>query len=182
MDTQMMMVLAAVAVAVLALGLWAYERRRRTQALRQTFGDTYDHVVSERGRREAEAHLVDRKLKFEKANIRPLSAGDRDRYLELWRGIQARFVDNPTQAVGEADFLCQEVMRVRGYPTADPDQRLADVAIGHPEIVDHYRTACEVAHRGERANTEELRQAVVHYRALFDDLLAVHETEPALKR
>jgi hypothetical protein len=130
---------------------------------------------------KAQAELQAQKKRFDKADIHPLSPADQARYLELWKGIQSRFVDDPVVAVGEADFLVSEVMRLRGYSAADFDQRVADVALAHPHLLDHYRDACQVAARSRTgtADTEDLRKAVVHYRALMDDLLEVHETAPA---
>lgn len=118
---------------------------------------------------------------FAKAQLRALSAADRDRFLAEWQSAQAHFVDSPTAAIEEADRLIDEVMRLRGYPVGDATQRLADVAIGHPHLLDHYRGAFELARRSREggAGTEELRQAMVHYRALFEDLLEIRQPELA---
>ena len=186
MDTsQVAFILVAALVVIGVAAFWTLLRRRRSEALQRTFGSSYDRAVERHGSRaRAEADLEARQRRFEKAQIRALAEADRNRYLELWRGIQARFVDNPAAAVGEADYLVAEVMRVRGYPAGDFEQRLADVAIGHPHLVGHYRGACEISERSRngRASTEDLRQALVHYRALFDDLLSAREREAAAVR
>jgi hypothetical protein len=177
-------VIIAAAVVVVALivavGVMANRRRR----LRNSFGAVYDDMVGAKGSRKAEAELAAHKTRFDRAHIRALSAADRERYLELWKGIQARFVDSPMAAVGEAEFLVSEVMRLRGYPAADHEQRLADVALAHPHLLDHYREACDVAARSRKgdANTEDQRRAFVHYRALMDDLLDVGVSEPVAVR
>lgn len=173
---------AGVVVLALVVGLWVGERARRRRALRARFGPTYDHAVERYGSRSrAEAELRERERRFEKAHLRPLTDAERERYAEMWRTTQARFVDDPAAAVGEADFLVSEVMRLRGYPAGDFEQRLADVAVGHPQLVDHYRDAWHVAERRRAgtASTEDLRQALVHYRALFDELLEVRARELA---
>jgi hypothetical protein len=133
------------------------------------------------GTSKADAELAARERRFAKAQLRPLSAADRDRFLALWQSAQARFVDSPTAAIHDADRLIEDVMRERGYPVGDAAQRLADVASGHPHLLDHYRGAREVALRSREpgADTEELRQAVVHYRALFEDLLEIQQPEAA---
>jgi hypothetical protein len=185
MDQQNLVLIAVVAaIALLAvLGFVMMSRKRSTRRLQQAFGSEYGRAVSEQGRTKAEKELLARKDRFDRAQVRELSDEDRRRYTDLWHAIQNRFVDSPPAAVNEADQLVAEVMRMRGYPAGDLDQRLADVAIGHPGLVDHYRSACTIADhgRGGRADTEEMRQALVHYRALFEELLAVGRpavTEP----
>ena len=140
----------------------------------------YERAVEQHGgAARAEKELKLREKLFEKAHIQDLSAADRERYGAQWQSLQSRFVDSPAAAVVEADTLVGEVMRVRGYPAVDLDQRLADVAVGHPALVEHYREACDIAYRSrqDKANTEDLRQAMVHYRALFDDLLGASDRE-----
>ena len=127
--------------------------------------------------REAEAELSDRQKRREELDVKPLSPGARERYVELWQATQARFVDDPGGAITEADLLIQQVMRERGYPVEDFEQRAADVSVDHPDVVNNYRAAhgISIAHERERASTEDLRRAMVHYRSLFDDLLETHQ-------
>jgi len=132
------------------------------------------------GARKASSALHALEKRFQKAEIRDLSPADRDRYAGLWQSIQARFVDDPAASVSEADQLVADVMGLRGYPVADHEQRLADVAVGHPDVLDHYREACEIARqvKGGNLGTEEARQAIVHYRALFEELVGLPDREP----
>jgi hypothetical protein len=183
MEQQNLILIAGVvAVVLLLIGVlaWVSMRRRRRQEIAGRYGSQYERAVEQYGSAsKAEKELRERERRFEKANIRDLSPADRERYSGLWRTVQARFVDSPAAAVAEADTLVGEVMRVRGYPAADLDQRLADVAVGHPALVDHYRDACDIALRSRQgtAGTEDLRQAMVHYRSLFEELLSVPERE-----
>jgi hypothetical protein len=164
---------------VVAGVVWYELRRRRSAALRARFGPEYDRVVHSTGAvKQAEASLEARARRVESLHIRPLSADDATRYGQTWRKVQERFVDDPRSAVSEADRLVGEVMHARGYPLGDFEQRVADISVDHAGVVMNYRAAREIAQahaRGE-ASTEDLRQAMVHYRALFDDLL---ETTPA---
>ena len=174
METWVWIVIAVAAVVVLALLLWRAREARRRRELQGTFGPEYERTVEEaESKREAEAELRERQERREGLEIRPLAPGARDRYLRAWEQTQARFVDDPAAAVGEADDLIQDVMRERGYPVEDFDQRAADLSVDHPGVVDHYRSAHNIARRHVRgeADTEELRQALVHYRSLFDELL-----------
>jgi len=163
--------LIIVIVALLAVvGVLAYRQRRSAQ-LREGFGPEYDRVVEERGdQRAAEAELRERRERRRSYDIKPLGATARDRYAERWRATQAKFVDQPASALSDADALLDEVMRERGYPVEDFEQQAADVSVDHPEVVEHYRKAHAI-HSGRRASTEDLRQALVHYRALFGELL-----------
>ena len=175
-ERNVVLVVVAVAVVLLLAGLvaWSSARRRRLKVLADRYGEHFDRAVEQHGSAQAEKEMKLREKRFEKAHIRDLPPADRERYAGLWRTVQARFVDSPASAVAEADTLVGEVMRLRGYPAADLDQRLADVALGHPNLVEHYREACDVAYRSRtgKADTEALRRAMVHYRALFEDLLA----------
>jgi hypothetical protein len=174
LDNNTLLMAGIAVVALILLVLFLAARKRRSDALRSRFGGEYDQAVQRYGTRsKAERELAERERRFQKADIRPLSDTDRSRYLEVWQMAQARFVDSPAVAVAEADRLIEEVMRLRGYPVGDTTQRMADVAIGHPHLADHYRRASDYAHRsrGGQASTEDLRQAFVHYRALFDELL-----------
>ena len=158
-------------------------RKRRSHALSAKFGPEYGLAVERAGKRtKAEAELEGRAKHVEQLEIRPLSTTEWDRYSELWRSAQERFVDSPPMAVAEADQLVTEVMRVRGYPMTDFEQRAADVSIVHPHLVANYRAAHAIAESsaGQKASTEDLRQAMVHYRALFEELLGVPAREPEL--
>jgi FtsZ-interacting cell division protein ZipA len=171
-----LLVIIVVAVLLLLSAAWyAYDQRRRSD-LRSTFGKEYDRTVEDAGdRRTAESELRERRDRVEALDIRPLPAADRDRYAKEWRDVQARFVDEPRPAIDEADDLIGRVMQDRGYPVADFDQRVADISVGHADVVEHYRAAHAIAERDQQdegtTDTEELRQAMVHYRALFEDLL-----------
>ena len=174
-----LLIALAVAVVVLAAALaFLFRERQQGRRLRARFGPEYERTVHEYGdRRRAEENLAERERRVEKLHIHPLSAADHDRFFAAWRADQARFVDDPSGAVTEADRLVQEVMRARGYPVADFDHRVEDISVDHPHLVDNYRTAREIAlrHRSGQADTEDLRRALVCYRALFDELLATPE-------
>ncbi len=178
--------LVIVAVVVVAVAGWLLmQRRQRSDRLRSTFGPEYKRTVTTAGdRRAAEAELETRQRRVAELDIRPLSAADRDQYATAWRKIQARFVDEPPVAITEADRLIGEVMQARGYPVVDFEQRVADVSVDHGSVVEHYRAAHEIASRRDAitTNTEELRQAMVHYRALFDDLLETPAENPRSRR
>jgi len=171
-------VIAIAAVVVLAVVVWSALRTRRTRTLKEGFGPEYDRTVADApSKREAEAELSDRQKRREELDVKPLSPGARERYVELWQATQARFVDDPGGAITEADLLIQQVMRERGYPVEDFEQRAADVSVDHPDVVNNYRAAhgISIAHERERASTEDLRRAMVHYRSLFDDLLETRQ-------
>jgi hypothetical protein len=169
-------VLVVAAVAALAE---AKRRRERTDHLREQFGPEYGRVVGDAdNRREAESELEAREERRKKLDIRPLAQESRDRYGDEWHTVQERFVDDPGGAVDDADRLVQNVMAECGYPTDDFEQRSADISVDHPEIVSNYRRAhaIHVAHGKGEATTEELRNAFVGYRALFDELLGAPVT------
>jgi gas vesicle protein len=166
-------ILLAVALAAVVLIIIG---QRRTRSLREKFGPEYDQTVkSMKSRGKAESDLNRRIERVEELAILPLSSADRTRFEERWQADQARFVDDPRGAVKEADRLVAELMQVRGYPIADFEQRAADVSVHHPNVVSEYRAAHDIAERDAKgqANTEQLRKAMVHYRALFRDLLIV---------
>lgn len=170
-------VIAAVVIAAVAWFAW---RQRHTAELRARYGPEYSRAVDQMGsRRRAEAELEARKERVEHLDIRPLSAAQRDDFLERWRAVQARFVDDPKGAVSDADRLVENVMAARGYPLADFDRRAADLSVHHPRVVENYRAARDIAlrHRRGEASTEDLRQAMVYYRELFRDLLEDREHE-----
>ena len=171
--------LIAVAVAtflliVLAVALYVRKRRQTTTELRDRFGPEYDRVVGQNGsQRKAEAKLADRETRVEMLKIRSLDQLERERYVGEWQAVQSRFVDYPKGAVTEADELVSSLMRTRGYPVADFDQRSADISVDHPLVVENYRSAHNIAlrlGRGE-ASTEDLRTAMIHYRSLFNELV-----------
>ena len=176
MDTWVWIVIAAAAVVLVLLAIWMMAaRKRRTSQLREGFGPEYDRTVEDMGsRRKAETDLADREKRREDLDIKPLAPGARDRFADRWRTVQERFVDDPAAALREAHILVVEVMRERGYPTNDFEQRAADVSVDHPDVVQNYRAANDITERSD-ADTEEQRRGLVHYRALFDELL---ETEP----
>jgi FtsZ-interacting cell division protein ZipA len=176
MDTWIWIVIAVAVVAVLLALIWGAMRTRRTRTLQDRFAREYDRTVEHAGgRREAERELRDREKRRDEIELRPLSPEARDRYVQQWRSTQTRFVDDPKGAVAEADVLVREVMQERGYPTADFEQRAADISVDHPDLVERYRTAHGIAQASERneASTEDLRHSVRHYRALFAVLLEV---------
>ncbi|HEY7259455.1 MAG TPA: hypothetical protein VH459_10310 [Gaiellales bacterium] len=168
-----------VVVAVIAVG-WLWTRLRRTEHLQGQFGPEYNRAVEEHGdARAAEKELREREARRKQFDIRPLAPESRARYLERWKDVQARFVDEPAPAVADADRLIGEAMRERGYPVDDFDQRAADLSVDYPDVVENYRAGHAVA-TGDGTETEDLRQAMVHYRSLFDRLVErEHVAEPA---
>ena len=182
-STQVLVAVAAAVALVVVLAVLVAMRKRHSRALADRFGPEYDRVVETAGKKtKAEAELDARTKRVEHLPIRPLTTAERDRYAGLWRTAQERFVDSPPMAVAEADQLVTEVMRVRGYPMSDFEQQAADVSVAHPHLVTNYRAAHAIAvsSAGQRASTEDLRQAMVHYRALFEELLGVPTSEPEL--
>ena len=177
-------VIIVAAVAVVGAGAWYMGlRRRRTEDLRTRYGTEYSRTVSELGsQRRAEDELVKRQERVDALEIRPLLADQRVLFMHEWRGVQALFVDDPGGAISRADGLVEEVMKIRGYPVSDFDQRAADLSVHHARVVENYRAAREIAgrHRRGAASTEELRRAMVHYRELFQDLL--EDREQAVER
>jgi hypothetical protein len=176
MNTVTVIVLAVVILAIAGVAIW-YFQRRRTQRLRGQFGPEYDRALNEFGnRRNAESELERREKRVHLYSIRELPPEERDRFAEAWRGAQARFVDQPAEAVTEAHALVNQVMKARGYPVSDEFKRnAANLSVDYSSVVEHYRVACDVAEQQKqgRANTEDLRNAMVHYRALFEELLGV---------
>jgi len=165
-----LIVVGAIVVVLLVIGAM----KRRSRDLKQRFGAEYDRLLREKvDIRRAEAELAAREKRVKKLEIRALPDTERRRFAEAWTRVQARFVDDPTGAVVEANRLVKEVMTARGYPVADFETRAADISVDHPHLVTNYRAAHEIATRSERnaATTEELRKAVVHYRSLFAELL-----------
>jgi nitrogen fixation-related uncharacterized protein len=167
-----------VVVILVALGLVALLWRRRSLKLQEQFGPEYKHAVRQYGdARKAEAELAAREKRVRKLEIRPPTQEDQSRFAEVWRRTQARFVDEPSKAVDEADGLIKEVMQTRGYPVGDFEQRAADISVDHPDVVINYRAGREIAERNKsgQATTEDLRQAMMHYRSLFEELVEIEE-------
>src|SRR6476619_8660812 len=178
MNTWVWIAIAVVAAIIIVGVLWSALSTRRTRSLQDRFGPEYDRELEKAGgRREAERELAEREKRHDELELRPLSDDARGRYIEEWQAPQARFVDDPTGAVSEADDLVQRVMRDRGYPVDDFEQRAADISVEHPELVEKYRTANGIARASERgeASTDDLRHSVRHYRALFVELLEVDD-------
>jgi len=181
-------VIIIAAVAVVGAAAWYVGlRRRHTDELRTRYGTEYSRTVSELGsQRRAERELERREERVEALDIRPLLPDQRALFSQEWRGVQSLFVDDPGGAISRADGLVEEVMKVRGYPISDFDQRAADLSVHHGNVVENYRAAREIAERHRRgaASTEELRRAMVHYRELFQDLLEDREqpVERAVER
>lgn len=166
--------IVAIVVIALAVGVWFYLRKQRTRKLRSQFGPEYQRAVRSEGTTSAaEKILQKRQQRVERLKIVPLTQEQRARFADAWENEQAHFVDEPRAAVEAADKLVGEVMRARGYPVSDFEQRVADVSVDHPVVVENYRIAHDIALRDEKqpVNTEELRQAMIHFRALFADLL-----------
>jgi hypothetical protein len=175
MDPKVMWMIAGIALVAAGVIGWYLWSRRRSEQLRSRFGPEYDRTVHEAGDvRKAEASLQARAKRVERLQIRPLTPEEASRFSAAWQQVQAQFVDDPKGAITEADRLVGEVMTARGYPVADFDQRVEDISVDHPDVVMNYRAARDIALEHERghASTEDLRQAMVHYRSLFRDLLA----------
>jgi hypothetical protein len=174
-----LVVLVVLAIAAVALLL---VRRQRSERLRQRFGPEYDRTVeAKEDQSAAEKELRQREQRREKIQVVPLVPAARERYMETWHRTQALFVDSPTEATRRADQLVTEVMRERGYPVEDFEQRAADLSVDYPRLVQDYRAARAIADRNDRseADTEDLRQALVHYRSLFEELLEAGEDPKA---
>ncbi|MGH7872259.1 MAG: hypothetical protein ACREQO_08575 [Candidatus Binatia bacterium] len=181
MDSQtLLVILITVAVcALIASGVWFYFSRVKSRRLQQRFGPEYDRVVDQlKDRQMAETELENRQKRVEKYTIVPLSSQDQSSYRQAWVAIQSRFVDDPHQAVEEGDKLIFEVMDKRGYPVRGFEQAATDLSVDYPTVVSHYRAAAVIAKRNRtgESETEELRQGLVHFRALFQELV---EAPPA---
>jgi hypothetical protein len=171
-----LIVLVGAVILIIAVVVWLYARKRKstTADLRQKFGPEYERAVLTHGsERKAEAKLADREKRVEKLNIRDLDSMERKSFSKRWEAVQSRFVDSPKGAVAEADDLVSSVMKARGYPLSDFDQRADDISVDHPQVMENYRSAHEIALRvgKEQASTEELRTAMIHYRGLFEELV-----------
>jgi hypothetical protein len=174
-ETQLIVASVVLVVVVLiAVGVFVERRRKRTLALRNRFGSEYDRAVLKHGSaRQAEAKLADRETRVDALRIRELGVTERERFVAEWHTVQSRFVDHPKAAVTEADDLINSLLEARGYPRASFEQRAADVSVHYPRVMENYRLAHSIAVRLDeaKATTEELRTAMIQYRAIFDDLL-----------
>jgi hypothetical protein len=180
MDTQLMLEVGIIVLVLIlvAVGIWVYAKMTRSRRLKAKFGPEYDHTVARlRNRELAETELQERERRVEGFHIVPLSMQDDIQYRESWTAIQGYFVDDPKGAVEKADRLVHEVMKKRGYPVTNFEQVAADLSVEYPVVVTHYRAAWRIAENRRKgsAKTEELRQALVHYRALFEELLETTE-------
>ncbi len=179
LTTPVLVVIAFLILAILVLLTWSANQRRHSEMLRERFGPEYNRTVEQLGdRRKAEEELETRTKQVKALEIHPLSPDQRTAFAQRWRDTQARFVDDPSGAVHEADQLVTEVMRARGYPTESFELRTALVSVEHADVVENYRKAHDIAVRNDKgqATTEDLRQALVYYRNLFNDLLDTGET------
>jgi len=183
MDSPNSMLLAGIAIVILlAIAAWLYLRNRQTKDLQQRFGPEYDRTVEALGSpSKAESELKARQKRVAQMKLVPLAPAEAARFSQAWRALQSQFVDNPKAVLAEADRLVCDLMQKRGYPMGDFEVCAADISVDHPAVVHHYRAAHDIAlldARGQ-ADTEALRQAVVHYRALFAELLEVEESPDA---
>lgn len=185
MGTVLVIVVVIILIVIIAGAALFVVRQRRVEAdrrrteLRQQFGPEYDRAVQEYGSADAaEPMLQARKERVSKLDIRPLSDAERTQFGDAWQSVQAEFVDDPEEAVGNADELVAQVMEARGYPVGDFEQQASNVSVEHPDVVENYRAGHRIALQQQegQANTEDLRQAMIHYRALFNDLLNPDQT------
>jgi hypothetical protein len=167
-----------IAVVVVALLVFLFVQRKRQRQVQERFGPEYDRTVKETGSPQRAATVLrQREERRKELEVRPLEPAAAERFRTSWRETQTRFVDAPGEAIGRADNLVAEVMRARGYPIEDFEQRSADISVDHPQLVDDYRAAHAISLANDNgvATTEDLRQAMVHYRSLFDELLETRE-------
>jgi hypothetical protein len=182
------LIVVVILLALLAVGAVFFLQQRKRTHLREQFGPEYERTVQQTGdRTAAERELERREQRVRTLEIRPLAAEQRARFVLAWKNVQAQFVDAPAESITEADRLVTELMQTRGYPVGDFEQRTADISHEHPRVVENYRAARDISQRNRRgeASTEDLRQAMVHYRSLFEDLLETHphdQTEVRIER
>ena len=169
-----LVILAFIVGALVAFLAYRFYRGREARRIRDHFGPEYSRLSQEKGAVAAERELTRREVRAAKFHIKPLSADAKARFVSRWQGVQGEFVDNPQDSLAHADDLLGEVMTARGYPVKDFEQRAADLSVEHPVVVQHYHTAHEIAlrHKDGQSTTEDLRQAMIHYRALFDELVS----------
>ncbi len=174
--------IVAIAAIVALIFIWLFLQRRKTEGLRNKFGEEYDRTIEARGgKAKAEADLAEREKRVKTFDIRPLGPQERERFTGDWHESKALFVDSPGEAISRSDRLLSEVMKVRGYPMGDFEHRHADLTVEHGDVATHYLAGHEIADRSGKgeATTEELRQAMNHYERLFDTL--VNETDDSVK-
>lgn len=174
MDSKILIPVIIVVAAFIVIAAVLIIRQRKSKHLKQQFGPEYDRAVAQHGdARHAEAVLMDREKRVEKFSLRPLTPSDRERYAEDWGAVQRLFVDDPTNAVDQADTLVNTVLAARGYPVGEAEQRAADISVNYPSLVQNYRSAREIMlrHSQGQTSTEDLRLAMVNFRSLFDELL-----------
>jgi hypothetical protein len=179
-DMTWITIIVVVVLALVGIGAWYFYQKKRSHTLQKHFGPEYERTVTELGSRaKGESELKAREKRVERLEILPLAPSEAARFSEAWQALQSRFVDNPKGVVVQAEQLVRELMVKRGYPMGDFAQRAGDISVDHPDVVANYRAAQAIAVRDQRgsADTEELRKAVVHYRALFDELLEVRESK-----
>ena len=182
MNTTAILLLVLI-VVVIAVGAFLFWQWRCSAALQKRFGPEYQRAVGELGdQRKAEAELVARERRVRSLDIRSLTPDEQAGFTASWKKAQARFVDEPSKAAADADILVKELMQARGYPVGDFEQRAADISVDHPNVVSNYRAARDIALRNNagKATTEEIRQAMVHYRSLFEELLDT--AQPATRK
>jgi hypothetical protein len=195
MDAWVWIVIAAVVVAVIAIVAIVVMQQRQRAELRESFGAEYDRAIAREGDvRRGESDLKARRERRAELDIRPLSPASRTTYARSWEQTQARFVDNPAASLSQADALIIAVMEERGYPMNDFERRAEDISVDHPDVVQHYRAAHDISTRLDddpdaaagpttsRVSTEDLRQGLVHYRALFQELLEPDQDQPTRDR
>lgn len=182
MSPTLIIILVVAALVIIGIAI-TFMRSRERQRLQKHFGPEYERQVDEAGgsRAKAEAELLKREKRVQKLDIRPLAPAQRDAFADEWREVQARFVDDPERSIALADALVGEVMRARGYPVEDFEQRAADISVDHPGLVENYRAAHEIALRHSRgqADTDDLRAAFIGYRSMFEELLRADAPELA---
>lgn len=184
MNTTVAIIVAVIAVLAIA-GLMMGARKHRAARLRSKFGPEYERAVEEAGSRaKAQAHLIEREQRVKKFAIRPLTAEERDHFEPAWRDVQAQFVENPEAAISAADDLLGELMAARGYPVGEFAQRAADLSVDHPRVVHHYRAAHDIVMKHEAGEldgdtTEQLRQSMLDYRELYDELMKAPANDTA---
>ena len=182
MDTKYIIALVVLVLVILGVILVSiFTRRQRSKRYSDKYGPDYGHTVKTMGNeKKAQTEMDERQKHVETLNIRSLSLSERERYLTEWKAVQAKFIDQPGPATVEADHLIMEVMQLRNYPVSEFEQRAADISINYPELVSNYRLARAIAIKNEQhqADTEELRQALVYYRSLFNELLITEAVSP----
>ena len=184
MPSWLWVVIAIAVFVILVVVVWQALTRRRTGKLQQQFGPEYDRTLGKAdSKRDAEAELQAREERRQQLEVQPLSQAARYRSLQSWQTVQAQFVDDPRGAVASGDSLIQSVMAERGYPVEDFDQRAADISVDHPQMVENYRHGHRLAQASANGSdsTEDLRQAMRHYRALFDELVEPTADQPTTR-